>query len=157
MTRRLVSGVAAGLLAMAFAGSGQAQIGPGFMKADPRGYVPGPAFCDRNNCPGYVVMGFDAPGNNVVRSGTYNGAMGIAGNLCWRQGYWTPAMAIPQCEPDLVPKPAPPAAASPADHARVEGAVRLRQGGPQARRQGGDRQRDHFEARQRAAARAGAG
>jgi OOP family OmpA-OmpF porin len=109
MTRRLVSGVGAGLLAVAFAGSVAAQG----MKADPRGYVPGPAYCDRNNCPGYVLMGYDAPGNNVVRSGTYNGALGVAGNLCWRQGYWTPAMAIPQCEPDLAPKPAPPVAAPP--------------------------------------------
>lgn len=33
---------------------------------------------------------------------------------CWRAGYWTPAMAIAECDPDLVPKPAPrpaPAAA----------------------------------------------
>ncbi|MBM3347552.1 MAG: OmpA family protein, partial [Betaproteobacteria bacterium] len=39
----------------------------------------------------------------VVRSGT---------NLCWRAGYWTPAMATAECDPDLVPKPAakPPAA-----------------------------------------------
>jgi len=30
--------------------------------------------------------------------------------LCWRAGYWTPAMAIPECDPDLTPKPmvAPP-------------------------------------------------
>ena len=27
--------------------------------------------------------------------------------LCWRAGYWTPAMAITECDPDLVPKPAP--------------------------------------------------
>ena len=27
--------------------------------------------------------------------------------LCWRAGYWTPAMAIAECDPDLVPKPAP--------------------------------------------------
>ncbi|MCX7142011.1 MAG: OmpA family protein [Proteobacteria bacterium] len=34
--------------------------------------------------------------------------------LCWRAGYWTPAMAIMECDPDLVPKPAPaPAAAAP--------------------------------------------
>ncbi|OIP09636.1 MAG: hypothetical protein AUK49_06885 [Betaproteobacteria bacterium CG2_30_68_42] len=33
----------------------------------------------------------------VVRSGT---------NLCWRTGYWTPAMAIAECDPDLVKKPA---------------------------------------------------
>src|SRR6185436_13000840 len=34
--------------------------------------------------------------------------------LCWRAGYWTPAMAIAECDPDLVPKPAaPPAAPTP--------------------------------------------
>lgn len=27
--------------------------------------------------------------------------------LCWRSGYWTPAMAIAECDPDLMPKPAP--------------------------------------------------
>ena len=30
---------------------------------------------------------------------------------CWRAGYWTPAMAIAECDPDLMPKPvvvAPP-------------------------------------------------
>ena len=26
--------------------------------------------------------------------------------LCWRAGYWTPAMAIAECDPDLMPKPA---------------------------------------------------
>jgi len=30
-----------------------------------------------------------------------------ATGLCWRAGYWTPAMAIAECDPDLVPKPAP--------------------------------------------------
>ena len=41
--------------------------------------------------------------------------------LCWRAGYWTPAMAIAECDPDLMPKPAatpppppPPPAAKPA-------------------------------------------
>jgi OmpA-OmpF porin, OOP family len=31
--------------------------------------------------------------------------------LCWRTGYWTPAMAIAECDPDLVKKEAPPAPA----------------------------------------------
>lgn len=31
--------------------------------------------------------------------------------LCWHAGYWTPAMAIMECDPDLVPKPAAPAPA----------------------------------------------
>lgn len=34
--------------------------------------------------------------------------------LCWRSGYWSPAMAIAECDPDLVPKaPAPTPAAPP--------------------------------------------
>jgi OOP family OmpA-OmpF porin len=38
--------------------------------------------------------------------------------LCWRAGYWTPAMAIMECDPDLVPKPAAaPAAPPPAPRA----------------------------------------
>jgi OOP family OmpA-OmpF porin len=27
-------------------------------------------------------------------------------DLCWRAGYWTPALAIAECDPDLVAKPA---------------------------------------------------
>ena len=36
--------------------------------------------------------------------------------LCWRTGYFTPALAQYECDPDLVPKPvvAPPAAVTPA-------------------------------------------
>ncbi|HLU76776.1 MAG TPA: OmpA family protein [Burkholderiales bacterium] len=39
-------------------------------------------------------------------------------NQCWRTGYWTPALAIAECDPDLVktaaPAPAPAPAAEPA-------------------------------------------
>jgi len=35
-------------------------------------------------------------------------------NLCWRTGYWSPAMAIIECDPDLVPKPVPVSAPAPA-------------------------------------------
>ena len=28
-----------------------------------------------------------------------------ASGQCWRAGYWTPAMAIAECDPDLMPKP----------------------------------------------------
>jgi len=38
-------------------------------------------------------------------------------NQCWRTGYWTPAMAVKECDPDLVKKPEPkeaPKAAAPA-------------------------------------------
>ena len=55
---------------------------------------------------GYVLSATAPPDNNVVRNG--------AGNLCWRTGYWTPAMAIVACDPDLVPKPAPAPAPAPA-------------------------------------------
>ena len=49
-----------------------------------------------------------APG--VWKSGT---------GLCWRSGYWTPANATPECDPDLTPKPSavpapPPVAPAPA-------------------------------------------
>ena len=38
-----------------------------------------------------------------------------AGNLCWRTGAWTPALAIAECDPDISPRPArkPPAAVPP--------------------------------------------
>ncbi|MDP2132810.1 MAG: OmpA family protein [Sulfuritalea sp.] len=49
---------------------------------------------------GTVGYAIDQRGN-VVKSGT---------GLCWRTGYWTPAMAIEECDPDLVKKPAPAAA-----------------------------------------------
>ena len=32
--------------------------------------------------------------------------------LCWKTTRWTPAMAIPECDPDLTKKPAPPAPAA---------------------------------------------
>jgi OOP family OmpA-OmpF porin len=34
-----------------------------------------------------------------------------AAGQCWRAGYWTPAHAIMECDPDLLPKPQPVAAA----------------------------------------------
>lgn len=34
---------------------------------------------------------------------------------CWRAGYWTPAMAIAECDPDLVKKEAPPKPAAKQD------------------------------------------
>ena len=53
----------------------------------------------------YVISATGAANNNVVRSGNYgNNAIS---NLCWRTGFWTPAMAIAECDPDLVKKAAP--------------------------------------------------
>jgi OmpA-OmpF porin, OOP family len=51
---------------------------------------------------GYVVGG----GSGLVAKGSTG--------VCWRAGYWTPAMAIRECDPDLMPKPAPPAPPPPA-------------------------------------------
>ena len=49
---------------------------------------------------GYVMA--PASGNVVVKNPF---------GLCWRTGYWTPAMATLECDPDLVPKKAAPAPA----------------------------------------------
>jgi OOP family OmpA-OmpF porin len=51
---------------------------------------------DRKDVIGYAIDQRD----NVVKSGF---------GLCWRTGYWTPAMAIEECDPDLVKKAAPAA------------------------------------------------
>ncbi len=52
---------------------------------------------DTKGTVGYVI---DQRGI-VVRSGVYGAPAGHDG-LCWRTGYWTPAMAIAECDPDLV-------------------------------------------------------
>ncbi len=57
---------------------------------------------------GYVLFGYGKPDANIWRSGSYGGKPGVNDTLCWRTGYWTPAMAIIECDPDLVKKPAPP-------------------------------------------------
>lgn len=63
---------------------------------------------------GYVLFGYGKPDANIWRSGSYGGKPGVNDTLCWRTGYWTPAMAIVECDPDLVPKPPPPPVARPA-------------------------------------------
>jgi OOP family OmpA-OmpF porin len=62
---------------------------------------------------GYVLFGYGKPDANIWRSGSYGGKPGVNDTLCWRTGYWTPAMAIVECDPDLVPKPPPPPPAAP--------------------------------------------
>ncbi len=49
---------------------------------------------------GYVTA--PVSGNIVVKNST---------GLCWRTGYWTPAMATMECDPELVAKKAEPAPA----------------------------------------------
>ena len=99
MTRRLVSGAVAGLFAAAIAGGAVAQT---------KGYVPGTAPSPGANS-GYVLNAYPTPTDGVVKSGVYNSTAGLSGNLCYRTGYWTPAMATIECDPDLVPKPPAPA------------------------------------------------
>ncbi|MDR1529959.1 MAG: OmpA family protein [Burkholderiales bacterium] len=64
---------------------------------------------------GYAIFGYGSADANIWRSGHYGGKVGIEDTLCWRTGYWTPAMAVAGCDPDLVAKPsvAPTAAPSP--------------------------------------------
>ena len=100
MTRRYVCGAFAGAMAVAFAGSVGAQT------ADPKGYVPGTAPCTT----GYACTGYPTPTDGTVKSGVYNSTKGLAGNLCYRTGYWSPSMATVEWDPDLVPKPPPPPA-----------------------------------------------
>lgn len=50
----------------------------------------------RAQAPGKSAYLTDTRGD-VVRNSTY---------LCWHTGYWTPAAAIAECDPDLVPRPA---------------------------------------------------
>jgi OOP family OmpA-OmpF porin len=62
---------------------------------------------------GYVLFGYGKPDANIWHSGSYGGKPGVNDTLCWRTGYWTPAMAIIECDPDLVPKKPPPPVAPP--------------------------------------------
>jgi len=104
MTRRYVCGAFAGAMAVAFAGSVGAQMD------NPKGYLPGTAPCTT----GYACTGYPTPTDGTVKSGVYNGTKGMAGNLCWRTGYWAPSMATVECDPDLVPIAPPPPAPPPA-------------------------------------------
>ncbi len=62
--------------------------------------LPATAFSQERS-PGYV---YDSQGS-VVRA--------VGGTVCVRTSQWTPAMAIAECDPDLVKKPAPPPAPAP--------------------------------------------
>jgi OmpA-OmpF porin, OOP family len=86
--------IAAGLVAAAVLSLGQ---GVAFAQANPANS-------------GYLISATGTAANNVVRSGKY-GTNNATCNLCWRTAFWTPAMALAECDPDLVKKAAPPAAA----------------------------------------------
>ncbi|HKW80277.1 MAG TPA: OmpA family protein [Casimicrobiaceae bacterium] len=104
MNNRLIAAIVTGATAALLAGAA-------FGQADPKNSA-------------YWLEQFGPPDHNVWRSGT---------GLCWRAGYWTPAMAIRECDPDLVkvaapptpapavtPPPAPAPAPAPAPGAQVQ-------------------------------------
>ncbi|MEP6996954.1 MAG: OmpA family protein [Betaproteobacteria bacterium] len=83
MRNRLIAAIVTGAIAAMMASAA-------FGQADPKNSA-------------YWLEQYGTPDNNVWRSGT---------GLCWRAGYWTPAMAIKECDADLVvvvqaPAPAP--------------------------------------------------
>src|SRR5689334_3096874 len=81
MKNRLIATVVTGALAAMMASAA-------FGQADPKNSA-------------YWLEQYGTPDANVWRSGT---------GLCWRAGYWTPAMAIKECDADLVKVAAPPPA-----------------------------------------------
>lgn len=46
-----------------------------------------------------------APGKSAYLTDTRGDVVRNATYLCWHTGYWTPAAAIAECDPDLVPRP----------------------------------------------------
>src|SRR4051812_19227242 len=95
MKLRLIAGVAGALVASFAQAQGTTTLSP-------------IAGCDKTNC-AYVLSATGPDNNNVVKS---------AYLLCWRTGYWTPAQAIKDCDPDLIKEP-PPAPAPPPPPAPV--------------------------------------
>ena len=78
MKNRLIATLATGALAATMASAA-------FGQADPKNSA-------------YWLEQYGTPDANVWRNST---------GLCWRAGYWTPAMAIKECDPDLFPVKAP--------------------------------------------------
>jgi OOP family OmpA-OmpF porin len=65
---------------------------------------------------GMSILALSAMASASAMAQTAQGYWGSSGmyvknatGLCWHSGYWTPAMAVMECDPDLVPKPAPAA------------------------------------------------
>jgi OOP family OmpA-OmpF porin len=54
-----------------------------------------------------------APNNDGYLFDTRGGVAKSGFGLCWKTTRWTPAMAIAECDPELVKKPEPPKAAAP--------------------------------------------
>ena len=61
-----------------------------------------------------VTPGVDLKGNTGYVLDSRGDVVKDPFGLCWRTGYWTPALAIAECDPDLVKKEAAAAEAAPA-------------------------------------------
>ena len=68
-----------------------------------------------------VALGFGSsqaiaqqPGDANWKSPAANAYWKNSVGQCWRSGFWTPALAVVECDPDLIPKPAPAPAPAPA-------------------------------------------
>jgi OmpA-OmpF porin, OOP family len=63
-----------------------------------------------------LVLSFSASAQTTSGYATSAGSGTWKSNngLCWRTGYWSPAMATAECDPDLVPKPPAPPPVTPA-------------------------------------------
>jgi OOP family OmpA-OmpF porin len=61
---------------------------------------------------GTFAIGAQAADNSAYLQDTRGAVVKSPFNLCWRTGYWSPAMATAECDPDLVPKTTAPAPAS---------------------------------------------
>ena len=60
---------------------------------------------------GLFTPGAFAQDNGYVQAPTSGVTVKNPFGLCWRTGYWTPAMATTECDPELMPKKAEPAPA----------------------------------------------
>ncbi len=68
-----------------------------------------------------VAAQAQSSGTNAYVTDVRGSAIRTANYLCWHTGFWTPAAAIADCDPDLVARPAPVAAtpAAPAPAAKA--------------------------------------
>ena len=63
------------------------------------GIVVGAAMAVLGSSAAYAVPGYLTDSSGKIWRNSYG--------ECWKSGMWTPAMAIPECDPDLVKKPEP--------------------------------------------------
>ena len=61
-----------------------------------------------------TLVGAQVPNNDGHLYDTRGAVANSGFGLCWKTTRWTPAMAVAECDPDLVKNPEPPKAAAPA-------------------------------------------